>query len=144
MWQVVTPAAHVRQGSKKQAEIPLIFVLLIAAFAIGSWFGLARRRRCCQRGDGWGGCVGGRGIDWQHCVPLCGSFGLATSRAAGRKLNAFPTGRRKRDRRRSRRRGGAGKGQEAAEDAGHGGAVEAGEGMWMRMTSAAQAAHGGS
>lgn len=42
MWQVVTPAAHVRQGSKKQAEIPLIFVLLIAAFAIGSWFGLAK------------------------------------------------------------------------------------------------------
>lgn len=41
-WQVVTPAAHVRQGSKKQAEIPLIFVLLIAAFAIGSWFGLAK------------------------------------------------------------------------------------------------------
>lgn len=36
-------------------------------------------------------------IDWQHCVPLCGSFGLATSRAAGRKLNAFPTGTRRRD-----------------------------------------------
>lgn len=25
-------------------------------------------------------------------MPLCGSFGLATSRAAGRKLNAFPCG----------------------------------------------------
>lgn len=35
------------------------------------------------------------GIEWQHCVPLCGSFGLATSRAAGRKLNAFPTGTRR-------------------------------------------------
>lgn len=90
------------------------------------------------------------GIDWQHCVPLCGSFGLATSRAAGRKLNAFPTGRRRRDKgeeqeeQEERGRGGAGKGQEGAADAGHGGAVEAGEGMWMRMTSAAQAAHGGS
>lgn len=43
------------------------------------------------------GALGGGGINWQHCVPLCGSFGLATSRAAGRKLNAFPTGRRRRD-----------------------------------------------
>lgn len=32
-------------------------------------------------------------------MSLCGSFGLATSRAAGRKLNAFATGTRRRGRR---------------------------------------------
>lgn len=31
----------------------------------------------------------GGSADWQRCVPQCGSFGLAASRA-GRKLNAFP------------------------------------------------------
>lgn len=36
-------------------------------------------------------------------MPLCGSFGLATSRAAGRKLNAFPTGKRRRDKEEEKR-----------------------------------------
>lgn len=107
-------------------------------------------------GKGVGGAARGEmdgegalgGIDWQHCVPLCGSFGLATSRAAGRKLNAFPTGKRRRDkgeeqeerrswkrtRRSSRcrtRSSSRSKGRRSSR-------------MWMRMTSAAQAAHGGS
>lgn len=58
------------------------------------WFGKGEGG-AARGGVGGEGALGG--IDWQHCVPLCGSFGLATSRAAGRKLNAFPTGRRRRD-----------------------------------------------